>query len=77
MTHQLEAGIPHPLLEFPTIEVLYLTPTWILSIRQFLYNHNLTISVTDSLPNPLWGPYNNHKMNAEACPDTVWNSNAI
>jgi len=48
-TLQLEAGIPQPLLENPGLEIAYLTPTWVLSMRQFLSNHNLTISVTDSL----------------------------
>ena len=35
-TSQLEAGIPQLLLEEPTISIPYLTPTWILSMRQFL-----------------------------------------
>ncbi|KAI2497820.1 hypothetical protein MHU86_16654 [Fragilaria crotonensis] len=48
-TMQLEAGIPQPLLEHPGLEIPYLTPTWISSMRQFLSNHNLTISVTDAL----------------------------
>jgi hypothetical protein len=65
-TLQLEAGIPQPLLEFPTIEVSYLTPTWILSMRQFLSNHNLTVTVTDSLSNTLRGPNDTHIMNVES-----------
>jgi hypothetical protein len=48
-TLQLEVGIPQPLLEVPGLEILYLTQTWITSMRQFLSNHNLTMSVTDSL----------------------------
>ena len=43
---QLEAGIGAPLLEDPTISVPYLTPTWITSIRQFAYQHNLSITTT-------------------------------
>ncbi|KAI2497785.1 hypothetical protein MHU86_16727 [Fragilaria crotonensis] len=46
---QLEAGIPQPLLEFPGLKISYLTPTWISSLRQFLSNHNLTMSVSDAL----------------------------
>ena len=47
-TSQLEAGIPQLLLEEPTILIPYLTPTWILSMRQFLSNHNLTITLTNA-----------------------------
>ncbi|KAI2509566.1 hypothetical protein MHU86_4827 [Fragilaria crotonensis] len=46
-TLQLEAGILPHLLEHPTIVLDYLTPTWILSLRQFLSNHNMAIHVTD------------------------------
>jgi hypothetical protein len=45
---QREAGIDTPLLERPDISLPYLTPTWITSIRQYLYTHNITISVTDA-----------------------------
>ena len=34
---QLESGLGTPLLVDPTISVTYLTPTWLTSIRQFLY----------------------------------------
>ena len=43
---QLEAGIGAPLLADPNISVPYLTPTWITSIRQFAYQHNLSITTT-------------------------------
>lgn len=46
---QIEAGIAEPLLEHPHIRISYLTPTWLLSIRQYLYQHNLTVSITDVL----------------------------
>ncbi len=46
---QLEAGIPNPILEEPTIPIPYITPTWITSMRQYLSNHNVTIQVTDVL----------------------------
>ncbi|KAI2496029.1 hypothetical protein MHU86_18502 [Fragilaria crotonensis] len=44
---QLEAGLPVNLLEEPTVHIPYLTPTWILSMRQFMSNHNIQITVTD------------------------------
>ena len=46
---QIEAGIPDPILERPDIYVSYITPTWITSLRQFLYTHNITITLTDTL----------------------------
>ena len=45
---QLEAGIGQALLEHPTIHISYLTPSWLISLRQFLYCHNLTILITDN-----------------------------
>ena len=45
---QLEAGIGSNLLEHPSIPLSYLTPTWITSIRQFLFQHNLQITMNDS-----------------------------
>ena len=44
---QLEAGLPVNLLEEPTVHIPYLTPTWILSMRQFMSNHSIRITVTD------------------------------
>ena len=46
---QLEAGISNPILEEPTIDIPYITPSWIPSMRQYLSNHNITVQVTDSL----------------------------
>ena len=46
---QLESGIHPPLLESLHIQISYLTPTWTTSLRQFLYQHNLQISLSDSL----------------------------
>lgn len=46
---QLECGMPDALLEHPDQYYAYLTPTWVLSMRQFCYNHGLTIKCTDSL----------------------------
>ena len=44
---QQEAGIGEHLLECPDIHIPYLTPTWITSIRQYMSNHNLTMTITD------------------------------
>jgi hypothetical protein len=46
---QIEAGIREHLLERPDIEISYLTPTWITSVRQYLFQHNLSLTLTDSL----------------------------
>ncbi|KAI2511186.1 hypothetical protein MHU86_3151 [Fragilaria crotonensis] len=53
---QLEAGIPNPLLEEPHIHIPYLTPTWVLSMRQFMSNHNITITLTNTLSMSLHSP---------------------
>ena len=44
---QLESGLSQPLLEHPQIRISYLTPTWTTSLRQFLYQHNLQVTLTD------------------------------
>jgi hypothetical protein len=46
---QIEAGISEPLLEHPAILIPYMTPTWTIPIRQFLCQHNLTVSLTDTI----------------------------
>ena len=46
---QIEAGIQEQLLENPNIYVSYIAPTWLTSLRQFLYTHNITITLTDTL----------------------------
>ena len=43
---QIESGIQEPLLENPGISLSYLTPTWILS--EFLFQHNMKVSLTDT-----------------------------
>ena len=44
---QREAGVGFYLLEHPQKYISYLTPTWILLIRQFLVNNNMSITVSD------------------------------
>jgi hypothetical protein len=46
---QIEVGVAEPLLEHPSIHLPYLTPTWLTSVRQYLYQHTLTVTITDSL----------------------------
>ena len=50
---QLESGVGNPLLERPELQIPYLTPTWLLSMRQFLFCHNMTITVSDAYSIPL------------------------
>jgi hypothetical protein len=46
---QIEAGVPFNLLEQPNVTIPYMTPTWITSVRQFLFQHNISVNVTDTL----------------------------
>ena len=46
---QIESRIAENLLEHPTVHIPFLTSTWITSVRQFLYVHNMKISLTDTL----------------------------
>ena len=46
---QIEAGLKEPILENTGAHLPYLTPTWTTSLRQFLYQHNLTVTLTDHL----------------------------
>ena len=46
---QLEAGVSFNLLEHTSSIIPYLTPTWITSVRQFLYQHNITVNISDTL----------------------------
>ena len=62
---QLESGIAKPLLEHPEIYISYLTPTWITSIRQYLYLHNMTVTLTDSIKIILRGKFDQCIMNPQ------------
>jgi hypothetical protein len=42
---QIESGLRFHLLEDPTVFISWLTPTWIMSLRAFLFNHNITITL--------------------------------
>jgi hypothetical protein len=50
---QREAGIPDPLLENPNLHLPYLTSTWVTSVRQYLSQHNLTITINNDGSQPL------------------------
>ncbi|KAI2493732.1 hypothetical protein MHU86_20802 [Fragilaria crotonensis] len=62
---QLESGLPHILLEEPDIHIPYLTPTWILSMRQFMSNHNVRITLTDTFIIPLQGRHDLYIMDLQ------------
>ena len=49
---QLESGVGELLLENPNLHLPYLAPTWILSLRHFLFCHNMTITITDAYSIP-------------------------
>ena len=43
----MESGLGLHLLEEPHVFISWFTPNWIMPLRQFLYNHNITITLTD------------------------------
>jgi hypothetical protein len=46
---QLEAGVPFAILEKPHINIPYITPMcWATSVRQFLYQHKLSVNISDN-----------------------------
>ena len=53
---QRKAGVGYHILEQPDCFIQYLTPSWILSLRQFLSNHNMTLTISDLHLDPLQGP---------------------
>ena len=55
-TSQLESGLPNLLLEEPSLHIPYLTPVWILSLRQYMSNHNVTITLTQASGAQLQSP---------------------
>ena len=59
---QLVASIGEQLLEEPDVHIAYLTPTWLLSLHQFLSCHTMTITVSDSFQIPLAGPKDEYVM---------------
>lgn len=62
---QREAGVGFHLLEKPTAYISYLTPSWILSIRQFLANNNMSIRVSDVHCDQLKSPTDDFIMSAD------------
>jgi hypothetical protein len=62
---QRESGVGFHLLEKPQVYIPYLTPSWILSIRQFLSNNNMTIKVSDVHLDTLRGPTDAYIMQAD------------
>ena len=64
-TSQLESGIPNRLLEETSIVIPYLTPTWILSMRQYMYNHNISIQVNSAAVTTLLSPKDDYIMSIQ------------
>jgi hypothetical protein len=62
---QREAGVDFHLLEHPNRHVSYLTPSWILSVRQFLGNNNMHLQISDLYLDPLRGPLDEYIMQPE------------
>ena len=62
---QIESRIKEPRLEHPGISISYLTPTWILSVRQFFSQHNKIITLTDTLNVAIRDQYDCCIMNNE------------
>ena len=64
---QLESGIGQPLLENPGIYLSYITPSWVVLLRQYLYNHNLSPSQIRT--NPAFNS-KGHKINS-SCSNSI------
>ena len=62
---QPEAGVDFHLLEQPNRHVSYLTPSWILLVRQFLGNNNMHLQISDLHLDPLHGPKDEYIMQSE------------
>ena len=54
-----------PLLENPHIRISYLTSTWTTSLQQFLFQHNLQVTLTDILNIQIRGQYDECIMNID------------
>jgi hypothetical protein len=59
---QMERGLGLHLLEDPHVFISWLTPTWLMSLRQFLYNHNITITLMDCWHVPLCCKHDQYLM---------------
>ena len=62
---QREAGVGYHILDKPDRPIQYLTPSWILSLLQFLSNHNMTLTISDLHLDPLQGPQDEYIMTSE------------
>jgi hypothetical protein len=59
---QREAGVDFHLLEQPNRHISYLSPSWILSVRQFLGNNNMHLQISDLHLDALQGPADEYIM---------------
>lgn len=62
---QLEAGIGESILENPQIDISYLTPSWLTSVRNFLSKHNMSITLTDQPTIQAAGPHDQFIMQSQ------------
>jgi hypothetical protein len=62
---QQKSGVGFHLLEKPQVHIAYLKPSWILSIRQFLSNNNMSITVSDIHLDKPQGALDEYIMQAE------------
>ncbi|KAI2496069.1 hypothetical protein MHU86_18441 [Fragilaria crotonensis] len=62
---QREAGVGFHLLEKPHHVIPYLTPSWILSVRQFLGNNKMHLQISDLHMDKLYGPTDAYTMQSE------------
>ena len=59
---QREAGVEYHLLEKPDRYISYLTPSWVMSIRQFLGNNKMHLTVSGAHIDSLKGPQDAYIM---------------
>ena len=59
---QMESGLGFNLLEDLKVFISWLTPTWTMSLRAFLFNHNITITLTDCWHFPLCCKHDQYLM---------------
>ena len=59
---QREADVDFHFLEQPNCHISYLTPTWTLSVRQFLGNNNVHLQISDLHLDSLQGPTDGNIM---------------
>ena len=62
---QREAGVDFHLLEQPNRHISYLSPSWILSVRQFLGNNSMHLQISNLHLDALQGPADEYIMQSQ------------